>query len=93
MCLTLATWPIRGYQSELALLRRHESEKIFGVQIAGGDVAMMSKVLWLTWAPCASQNPLMDDLILAWALAGTVPGLARDPPFSPVSYPLKRHGI
>ena len=37
----------RGLQSELALLRRHESEKCFGVQIAGGDVAVMSKAAWL----------------------------------------------
>eukprot|EP00440_Ansanella_granifera_P071013 gb/GFBE01077070.1/.p1 GENE.gb/GFBE01077070.1/~~gb/GFBE01077070.1/.p1 ORF type:complete len:649 (+),score=167.63 gb/GFBE01077070.1/:1-1947(+) len=35
---------VEGQQGELALLRRHESEKIFGVQIAGGDVETMSKV-------------------------------------------------
>ncbi|CAJ1346523.1 unnamed protein product [Effrenium voratum] len=35
---------VEGLQSELALLRRHESEKCFGVQIAGGDVATMAKV-------------------------------------------------
>ena len=40
-----------GLQSELALLRRHESEKIFGVQIAGGDVAVMSKVACLKALP------------------------------------------
>ena len=41
MALSLSI--VNGLQSELALLRRHESEKIFGVQIAGGDVAVMSK--------------------------------------------------
>eukprot|EP00933_Yihiella_yeosuensis_P022597 TRINITY_DN17780_c0_g1_i1.p1 TRINITY_DN17780_c0_g1~~TRINITY_DN17780_c0_g1_i1.p1 ORF type:complete len:676 (+),score=145.61 TRINITY_DN17780_c0_g1_i1:69-2030(+) len=35
---------IEGQQGELALLRRHESEKIYGVQIAGGDVETMTKV-------------------------------------------------
>ncbi|CAK9068874.1 unnamed protein product [Durusdinium trenchii] len=41
MALSLSI--VDGLQSELALLRRHESEKCFGVQIAGGDVAVMSK--------------------------------------------------
>ena len=45
--LILVDVPTEGLQSELALLRRHESEKIFGVQIAGGDVAVMSKVACL----------------------------------------------
>ncbi|CAE8715992.1 unnamed protein product, partial [Polarella glacialis] len=35
---------LEGQQGELALLRRHESEKCYGVQIAGGDVEVMTKV-------------------------------------------------
>jgi len=41
--MALAYSVVDGYQSELALLRRHESEKCFGVQVAGGDVEMMTK--------------------------------------------------
>eukprot|EP00811_Abedinium_folium_P004377 NODE_1402_length_2489_cov_6.941152.p1 GENE.NODE_1402_length_2489_cov_6.941152~~NODE_1402_length_2489_cov_6.941152.p1 ORF type:complete len:770 (+),score=239.32 NODE_1402_length_2489_cov_6.941152:189-2312(+) len=39
----LATSFIDGEQSELALLRRHESEKCFGVQVAGSDPVTMTK--------------------------------------------------
>lgn len=42
--MALASTILEGGQAELALLRRHESEKIFGVQIAGGDVEGMTKV-------------------------------------------------
>mmetsp|Transcript_21984 Transcript_21984/g.46755 ORF Transcript_21984/g.46755 Transcript_21984/m.46755 type:complete len:698 (+) Transcript_21984:93-2186(+) len=42
--MALAGSILEGTQSELALLRRHESEKCFGVQIAGGDVETMTKV-------------------------------------------------
>ena len=41
MALSLSI--VDGLQSELALLRRHASERCFGVQLAGGDVAVMSK--------------------------------------------------
>jgi len=42
--MALAQSILEGQKQELALLRRHESEKCFGVQIAGGDVQMMTKV-------------------------------------------------
>mmetsp|Transcript_37104 Transcript_37104/g.115458 ORF Transcript_37104/g.115458 Transcript_37104/m.115458 type:complete len:343 (+) Transcript_37104:688-1716(+) len=42
--MALASTILEGGAGELALLRRHASEKIFGVQIAGGDVEGMAKV-------------------------------------------------
>jgi len=35
---------LEGAPSELSLLRRHESEKCFGIQLAGGDVENMARV-------------------------------------------------
>lgn len=40
--MALGSSILEGKKSELALLRRHESEKFFGVQIAGGDVKEMT---------------------------------------------------
>mmetsp|Transcript_66843 Transcript_66843/g.159981 ORF Transcript_66843/g.159981 Transcript_66843/m.159981 type:complete len:683 (-) Transcript_66843:90-2138(-) len=42
--MALSTTILEGGPAELALLRRHESEKCFGVQVAGGDVEVMTKV-------------------------------------------------
>jgi len=42
--MAMASSIVEGKQSELALLRRHASEKCYGVQIAGGDVETMTKV-------------------------------------------------
>lgn len=41
--MALSNSIIEGGPSDLSLLRRHESEKCFGVQIAGGDVEVMAK--------------------------------------------------
>jgi len=35
---------VDGAPSDLSLLRRHETEKCFGVQVAGGDIEVMTKV-------------------------------------------------
>jgi len=42
--MALAGTIIEGNGGELALLRRHASEKCFGVQVAGGDVEVMTKL-------------------------------------------------
>lgn len=42
--MALASTILEGAPSELALLRRHSSEKCFGVQVAGGDVEAMAKL-------------------------------------------------
>jgi tRNA-dihydrouridine synthase 3 len=42
--MALASTILEGKPAELALLRRHESETCFGVQVAGGDVETMTKV-------------------------------------------------
>mmetsp|Transcript_18162 Transcript_18162/g.42213 ORF Transcript_18162/g.42213 Transcript_18162/m.42213 type:complete len:661 (+) Transcript_18162:54-2036(+) len=42
--MALSSTILDGGAAELALLRRHESEKCFGVQVAGGDVEAMTKV-------------------------------------------------
>uniref|UniRef100_A0A7S1ANZ2 tRNA-dihydrouridine(47) synthase [NAD(P)(+)] n=1 Tax=Noctiluca scintillans TaxID=2966 RepID=A0A7S1ANZ2_NOCSC len=42
--MALARTILDGGPAELSLLRRHESEKCFGVQVAGGDVEEMTKV-------------------------------------------------
>ncbi len=45
--MALATALLQGGNSEWALLRRHPSEMVFGVQIAGGYVDTMSRVAQL----------------------------------------------
>lgn len=42
--MALSNSIVDGAPSDLSLLRRHESEKCFGVQVAGGDVQVMSKL-------------------------------------------------
>merc|ERR1712137_217456 len=42
--MALAQSILDASPAELALLRRHESEKCYGVQVAGGDVEAMTKV-------------------------------------------------
>lgn len=42
--MALARTILEGGPGELALLRRHESEKCFGVQVAGGDVEEMTRL-------------------------------------------------
>lgn len=42
--MALSNTILEGGQAELALLRRHSSEKCYGVQVAGGDVEVMTKV-------------------------------------------------
>eukprot|EP00405_Crypthecodinium_cohnii_P007819 CAMPEP_0206420336 /NCGR_PEP_ID=MMETSP0324_2-20121206/770_1 /ASSEMBLY_ACC=CAM_ASM_000836 /TAXON_ID=2866 /ORGANISM="Crypthecodinium cohnii, Strain Seligo" /LENGTH=645 /DNA_ID=CAMNT_0053884177 /DNA_START=21 /DNA_END=1958 /DNA_ORIENTATION=+ len=42
--MALAGSILDGAAPELSLLRRHESEKCFGIQVAGGDVETMSKL-------------------------------------------------
>lgn len=42
--MALASTLLEGGPAELALLRRHASEKCFGVQVAGGDIEVMSKI-------------------------------------------------
>jgi len=42
--MALSSSILQGGPSDLSLLRRHESEKCFGVQVAGGDVETMAKL-------------------------------------------------
>jgi len=42
--MALAGTILDGAPSELSLLRRHESEKCYGIQVAGGDVETMAKL-------------------------------------------------
>jgi tRNA-dihydrouridine synthase 3 len=42
--MALSTSLLDGENSDLSLLRRHESEKCFGVQVAGGDIENMAKL-------------------------------------------------
>lgn len=42
--MALSNSILEGAPAELALLRRHESETCFGVQVAGGDVEVMTKI-------------------------------------------------
>mmetsp|Transcript_21478 Transcript_21478/g.47653 ORF Transcript_21478/g.47653 Transcript_21478/m.47653 type:complete len:656 (+) Transcript_21478:40-2007(+) len=42
--MALARTILDGGPAELALLRRHKSERCFGIQVAGGDVEEMTKV-------------------------------------------------
>jgi tRNA-dihydrouridine synthase 3 len=41
--MALSSSIIDGGPSDLSLLRRHESEKFYGVQVAGGDIEVMAK--------------------------------------------------
>eukprot|EP01083_Nonionella_stella_P085478 237062_1 len=43
--MALCTNLLKGQRGELALLRRHESEKLFGIQIAGGFVDSACKIM------------------------------------------------
>jgi tRNA-dihydrouridine synthase 3 len=42
--MAMAVNILKGQNGELSLLKRHESEKIFGVQLAGGYTELMTKV-------------------------------------------------
>eukprot|EP00928_Gymnodinium_smaydae_P028465 TRINITY_DN216_c0_g6_i1.p1 TRINITY_DN216_c0_g6~~TRINITY_DN216_c0_g6_i1.p1 ORF type:complete len:710 (-),score=180.06 TRINITY_DN216_c0_g6_i1:63-2192(-) len=42
--MAMARSILEGSPGELALLRRHESEKCYGIQVAGGDIEEMTKV-------------------------------------------------
>ncbi|KER31868.1 hypothetical protein T265_01957 [Opisthorchis viverrini] len=50
--MALATQLLQGRQSEWALLRRHESEELFGVQLCGGHTDTMTRAAQLIDEQC-----------------------------------------
>jgi len=50
--MAIATSILQGSQSELSLLRRHPSEKIFGVQLAGGYPDTLAKATQIVVDEC-----------------------------------------